>query len=243
MILLTNGCSWTWGGGIDRQYPDKTELDQLTWPKHLADLLGCEEFYNLAAGGGSNQRILRTTLDWILYQPKHVLENTIAVIQWTEESRYEYYVQDDFNVEYENDQDRWVRVKLGNVIPLELNDHYQLSQDRIKYQNSKIQNVYSYINNCNAMANMLSTYGIKYYFWDFTDSPKYFPEPFKQYLLNNFKWLQHPKYLDAVFGDLDPWQHWEYERLDNDPHPSINGHKELAKHIFDAMEIINNDAE
>ena len=57
MILLTNGCSWTYGGGLDAHYPTREELDQVTWPKHLADLLGADEFYNLAAGCGSNQHV------------------------------------------------------------------------------------------------------------------------------------------------------------------------------------------
>lgn len=57
MILLTNGCSWTYGGGLDSHNPPREELDQVTWPKHLADLLGADKFYNLADGCGSNQHV------------------------------------------------------------------------------------------------------------------------------------------------------------------------------------------
>lgn len=227
MILLANGCSWTFGGGLDSHNPPREELDQLTWPKHLADLMNADKFYNLSDGCGSNQRIFRTTLNWIMSQPKEVLENTVAVIQWTEESRYEYYVPNDFNNRYENLDTQWVKVKTGNLTPGQFMDLYDLSQERIKYHNSEIQNIYTYISHCEAMANLLTKHGIKYYFWDFTEAPIYMPSPYKEYVLNNFNWLQYK-------GDYN-WDYWEYERLYNDPHPSVEGHKQIAQIIYDLI--------
>lgn len=244
MIVLANGCSWTYGGGLD-DTRTREELDQVTWPCQLAKLMNADKFYNLADGGGSNQRILRTTLDWLLKQDQHTLDNTVAFIQWTEESRYEYYSPLDFDDEYENIEERWMKVKLGNCIPLDLCDKYELSQDRIKYQNTKIQNIYTYINNCEAMANMLTGFNVKYYFWDFMDFPKYLPKLYKDYVLSKFNWLQYPKDYTCDFTPkekLDPWRHWIYNRLQDDPHPSVFGHHQLACYIYDAWRK-SNDAE
>lgn len=227
MIILANGCSWTYGGGMDQEDITREELDQITWPKHLADNLGASTFVNLADGCGSNQRVFRTTLNWIMSQPREVLENTVAVIQWTEESRYEYYVPIDFEERYENIETQWVKVKPGLLIPLEFMDLYELSQDRLKYHTSEIQNIYTYISNCEAMANLLSKHNIKYYFWDYTDTPGYMPSPFREYVINSFNWLQSLR--------QDHWNSWEYERLFDDPHPSRIGHQQIAKIIYDLI--------
>lgn len=227
MIVLANGCSWTYGGGLDTAKPSREELDQLTWPKHLSNLLGAEKFYNLADGCGSNQRIFRTTLNWILSQSKETLENTMAVIQWTEEARYEYYVPVNFEERYENIEEQWVKVKPGVVSPSRFVDLFDLSQNRLKYHNSEIQNVYTYISNCEAMANLLTRHGIKYYFWDFTDTPRNLPYPFNEYVINNFNWLQSP--------EKEQWNFWEYDRLPNDSHPSITGHQQIAQIIYNQV--------
>jgi hypothetical protein len=64
MILLTNGCSWTYGGSLGLDEIEKQEQRlQSTWPHHLGQLLNVSENVQLAVGCGSNQRIVRTTFD------------------------------------------------------------------------------------------------------------------------------------------------------------------------------------
>ena len=87
--IFANGCSWTWGGALD--YNDHDRFQKITWPAHLKKLFRYENVVNKAMGCGSNQRIVRTTFDWVTSQPKEILENTIAVIQWSDPFRYEYY--------------------------------------------------------------------------------------------------------------------------------------------------------
>ena len=93
--LFTNGCSWTYGGGLD--HPDTKEHmkhlhDNVVWPAHVQRLMNFDEQVNLSAGCGSNQRICRTTFDWLSKQTPETLKNTTAIIQWTCLDRYEYYV-------------------------------------------------------------------------------------------------------------------------------------------------------
>lgn len=229
MILLANGCSWTYGGGLDLHDPPREELDQLTWPKHLADNLNISKFVNLADGCGSNQRVFRTTLNYLLDNNSD--EDIIAVVQFTEESRYEYYYPLDLEDNYENIEDRWMKAKTKNLTP-EIVDsfdkHYHLSQQRIKYHNSDIQNIYTYIEHCHALANLFKQYNIKYYFWDMLEAPARFPDKFRDYVLNTFNWLQK--------NDDNSWNYWEYEQLSEiDTHPSEVGHKQLADIIYSVM--------
>ena len=81
--LLTNGCSWTAGGGLTDIYDLEYLKNHITWPAHLKNLMNFDNQINLSAGCGSNQRIFRTTLDWVLAQTPETLSNTTAVIQWT----------------------------------------------------------------------------------------------------------------------------------------------------------------
>lgn len=93
--LFVNGCSWTYGGGLDEP-GSKAHIDNLhnniVWPAHVKKLMNFDRCINLAEGCGSNQRICRTTFDWVNQQDEETLKNTTAIIQWSCEDRYEYYV-------------------------------------------------------------------------------------------------------------------------------------------------------
>lgn len=227
MILLANGCSWTYGGGLNLDHPDqRAELDQLTWPKHLSDMLGAERFVNLAEGCGSNQRIYRTTLDWILAQTKETLDNTVAVIQITEGARYEYYNPSSLDDTYENISSNWVRVKADIQIPQD--QTFKLSQDRLKYQHTDIQAMYSFIGLCDSLSNLFNQFGIKHYFWSMAITPNDFPAVHRDYVFNNFPWLE--------WKEPNGYKYWEYERVsEEDCHPGILGHKQLAAYFYGEM--------
>ena len=81
MILYTNGCSFTWGDELSNRNSRYASL--------LANKLNCELVDNSMCGA-SNERILRTTLDY-LQDPKTDLENLIVVIGWSGISRTEIY--------------------------------------------------------------------------------------------------------------------------------------------------------
>lgn len=73
-MLYANGDSFTFGTGVDQQY---------TWPALLAGKLNIE-LVNDAVPGGSNYRIVRTTLDFLSrHKPK------LVVIAWSSYLRFE----------------------------------------------------------------------------------------------------------------------------------------------------------
>jgi|ETNmetMinimDraft_14_1059893.scaffolds.fasta_scaffold14664_3 hypothetical protein len=109
IFLYANGCSRTWGGELFHSLFDKNDnlLDcynpspinkarlQVTWPGILSKKLGGDgttaSFINNAMGCGSNERILRTTTNFFL---KNKPDNPLAIIQFTDPIRGEYYDED-----------------------------------------------------------------------------------------------------------------------------------------------------
>ena len=81
--LYSNGCSYTEGYGLDN--PEKER-----YSKFLANKFTAEDI-NQSAGGGSNQRIFRTTYNWIS-QNQDKLKDTLFVIQLSYPVRNEIWV-------------------------------------------------------------------------------------------------------------------------------------------------------
>lgn len=252
--LFANGCSWTYGGGLDIKITSDFFLKKTVWPEHLKNLMNYDRAVNLAAGCGSNQRIFRTTLDWILKQEPETLKNTTAVIQFTQWSRKEFYFPSEIETEYlqDNEYKRWAKLNIhGSVIEHNISNalgitdqaKIQLYQDMLEFNHTatykmytEIEGLYSYLSYCAAMANLFEKYEIEYYFWDFLNITPDIPEPFLQHLLSSYPWLER----DSIRHQ------WPYQRLRDlapdhpyyvgqDNHPSVLGHKQIAEHIFKAI--------
>jgi hypothetical protein len=87
-LLVTNGCSLTAGQELrDRQSG--------AWPAVLASRLGVP-VANLACGGGSNRRVVRTTvgnLDRVCREFGVPVEETLVLCMWTHLVRGEYHAR------------------------------------------------------------------------------------------------------------------------------------------------------
>ncbi|WP_158841348.1 DUF6071 family protein [Saccharothrix deserti] len=85
-LLVTNGCSMTAGEELDSP---RTQA----WPVLLARALGVE-LVNMGLGGGSNRRIVRTTvatLPALCEQRSIAPEETLVVCTWTRPDRTEHF--------------------------------------------------------------------------------------------------------------------------------------------------------
>ena len=98
--LYTNGCSWTADNSIARDVDFKrplanqdTSLMNFAWPKFLGDNIGANVI-NDSTGGGSNYRIVRCTIDFIMSLPVEKRKETLVVIGWTLPDRNEIYLDD-----------------------------------------------------------------------------------------------------------------------------------------------------
>jgi len=102
--LYSNGCSYTEGYGLDN--PEKER-----YSKFLANKFTAEDI-NQSAGGGSNQRIFRTTYNWIS-QNQDKLKDTLFVIQLSYPVRNEIWVNRTWRDEYGNTS-HWFGAQFGH---------------------------------------------------------------------------------------------------------------------------------
>ena len=85
MKLFANGCSFTQG---HKDWISIDEPSEWAWPSVMSPMF--EETVNMAWSGGSNQRILRTTMEF--FDKIKDKSEWIAVIQWTDcFTRHELY--------------------------------------------------------------------------------------------------------------------------------------------------------
>ena len=91
MILYVNGCSFTAGTEIIKESPNAGEdrTKPLAWPHKLGKLCGATHVINAATPGGSNRRMVRTTIDWTLKNADKAAD-CLVIIQWTDTNRYEF---------------------------------------------------------------------------------------------------------------------------------------------------------
>jgi len=106
MKLFANGCSFTWGAEIIENELGFARSDQNFWdvksqqfreensyPFFLHKSLNTDSYINRAWGGASNQRTVRTTLDFFISELEKGtnISDYVAIIQWTSTTRYEIY--------------------------------------------------------------------------------------------------------------------------------------------------------
>ena len=107
--LLTNGCSLTWGSGLN---PDTRVVD--AYPYKLAKLLDVE-LIDLSKPGESCQYVVRTTIDFFLERLNEDLSDYIVFLQMPSGLRFEYWKEDGWNSYMINNSDSKTIVNLfGN---------------------------------------------------------------------------------------------------------------------------------
>jgi len=231
MKLFANGCSFTWGGGILEEEKnlsntlspsilrrkDYTEFrEKSVWPWHLHQLLGTEECVNLAMGCGSNARIVRTTLDFFVEKinKQEDVNDWLAVIQWTEPSRYEVY--DDrcgqFNL-----------IKTDVVLPEVSSERFDYLQKRFLEDDKTFNSEWFTLLVC--LSSFFNKHNIRYVFS--LMMPMY---NLNNYCIHNMNWLDS-KIESSVLIDTEKFRY-------NNIHPNLDGHKYIANRIYNRVKEI-----
>lgn len=237
-ILLANGCSFTWGGGLESffQKDDDDTLndsirEELVWPHHLGKMLN-RDTVNLGMGCGSNERIVRTTIEWISQQSPETLANTVAVIQWTEYFRGEYYIpycyndplnygHESYKFNFENTPERWVLINCWGHSAGKKDKKIANRTIRNKVETySDIHKLFEHIQECLTLAYLFEKYNIKYCFWNYQGNISQWPSNFFN-LIKDLNWYSYNNLTD--FDIISK----------TDPHPNIDGHIQIAKKLYD----------
>jgi hypothetical protein len=235
MKLYASGCSFTWGGELIKTLHDENGqiLDEynssqlnlhrlaITWPKHLSDLLGCTEFYNCGMGCGSNARIVRKTLDFFV--PKVLanenLSDYVAVIQWTEPSRFEFH---------DAVSNSWAIAKhdvlvFENSRSINNSDRYYLQQHYVYNTDKSCGPLF--FSQILTLGTFLKLHRIKYVFTMIHEGfASVLTESQLKYCNDNFNWYQD-QIADCSIDDM------KVEPCEKSPHPSEVGHKQIAENL------------
>jgi len=86
--LYANGCSFVWGDELQNEN-DPEWAHKKRWSRVFSDKCGVEEI-NESENGSSNNRIYRTTKDWVLSN-EDKLADTFIVLGWSQSVRTEKY--------------------------------------------------------------------------------------------------------------------------------------------------------
>lgn len=246
MKLVTNGCSFTYGAEIllvelgydeiDNGYY-KNYRESRTYTHHLHNKLKTTEYENLAMGGSSNKRIIRTTLEYFMPKINQGIDlsDHIAVIQWSEPFREEVY-HPKTNLYYTlSAQGVW-------YLPLdreELNETYHdYIKGRLMLDDKNFAN--QFMHDTIMMAAFLEFHKIKYVFAHIASSQWKMPELDENYA-PNLNWF-NKTYKDSSFRMLIE----DNERKNNislsypKKHPNIEGHMCIAESLYKRLQELYN---
>ena len=161
MLLLANGCSHTAGAEIE--YLLQGDCYEKAYPKWCADALGWE-YENIADSGASQERIIRTTIQWLgRNYKKYKNKEVFVVIMWSAPGRTEFY--DDRINQY-----RQIVPNNDVVYKQEFtNTQYIYYKSYVAVQHRHAQMIKWY-NNVILMQNYLSNLGINYLFLNATET-------------------------------------------------------------------------
>ena len=161
MLLLANGCSHTAGAEIE--YLLQGKCYEKAYPKYTAELLGWN-YENIADSGASQERIIRTTIDWIGKNYKKYKNTEIfVVIMWSGPSRVEFY---------DGILDKYIQIVPNNDVVYKkqfTNTQYVYYKSYVAIQNRRAQMIKWY-NNIILMQSYLSNLKINYLFLNATET-------------------------------------------------------------------------
>jgi len=181
MILLANGCSHTAGAEIEA--PLQGECYEKAWPKKLADSLTFKHV-NLALSGASDDRVARTTIEYISKlkkSPKFNPNKVFVAISWPGFHRTELYQTEPNEPGFFDNG--WMPMVAGN----EETYRQRCSKMAFMYykawvmrQNNHQASIKFYLNVL-LLQNLLIANNIKYLFWNSSitvpaNYPHYFNE-------------------------------------------------------------------
>lgn len=240
--IYANGDSWVAGNGIERDpqlsnRPSITYTAELAWPARLAEKLRCNHI-NDAIGGGSNQRMIRTTLAFLDDWPVHRRSELLVVIGWTSSERGEECVSHGEATQWsrmnawQDFRDQWAK----GMSPFPQNVLSQLETYRLikaMYLMNPHAAIEAYLNQVWMLSSLLDQIGVKFMFFNTIDVWAWDNRlDLAKLHRSRLKTMQGSRYLGM--SSLASMSSWCKDRgLSMSPciHPMIDAHDEWADHL------------
>ena len=252
MKLYTNGCSFTYGTGeVHDENGVRLPASKETWPYYSE--LPWDEIINDSISGGSNDRIVRTTMEW-LDKNKDSINDTTFIIQWTMPFRKEYYnnMVDTF-IHVANGHDNTVGIgfehdiKGGKLRETNLYKLYKQYVEKYFMHVTSEQNIIvEFYKNILLLQHTFEKHNAKYLFTSLSAQCHPFQEFINIYLTGTLSNWQLD-IINVLKKEIDQSK-WSSGTLSNymernfisqeDKHPNKDGHKLISKRLFEDLERI-----
>ena len=271
--LFVNGCSWTEGYLLEEEphvieyakglgyeftgfkeakkhgqpinYPIFEIYNEFNWAGTVAKELNIPTIINSAEGGGSNYRIVRTTVDYVRGLSAKQKKETLVIIGWTLTDRSELYLDDKEN------NAQWMffnaAQEFSNLTPSETFSkkfHERMSKFWESYVvdvHNNYSSIYNFFQQSELLANFLENQGIRYYF--FNTFPVFWGihdvEQSKQEELRTLAEYYNDKY--QVLPTTDTFSEFVADKKEmklSDGHPNSLAYNMWAQHLIKDMKAI-----
>ena len=209
--LYTNGCSFS-----SRSYDRKGNMTvDTSWPYILGDMLKYNVVNN-SQPSGSNDRIYRTSLEWLT---ENILEYPLVIIQPTHSVRREFYSHKSSWLNFKNDSYTWHKYEHEKEAMILYEKFFMFDFESLSRTLSQIFTLQKF----------LETNSITYYFLETRYCKKriFNEHPLSQ-TINWNKWLHNNFDIMSDKGNFDNIRHLYHDI----GHLNYVGHKKMAEEIF-----------
>lgn len=217
--LYVNGCSWTAGDElnldknllkyvesngyrISKDYSNYINehnhvvghlsdfYNKFNWGSRICELLDINEYVNDAVGGGSNERIFRTTIEFLMNCSEEYKKNLLVIIGWTSSDRREVFIKSTKTYEklqggFEFSKTISHPIKINRNLMDEYNRYHRLYYEHMY---SYFDSIMKYSQHVYSMSNILENLKVKYVFFNSIES------------CTNIDWSGESKYLNTFFN-------------------------------------------
>jgi hypothetical protein len=230
-ILISNGCSFTAGDEISSPKGPIHTIDnnKFNYANKIAEHFNWHHI-QLAEGGSSNDRISRTTLEYLETQKDYFENNIVVLIGWTSIFRSELYYNNFYKKITANKHHRYKNT--------ELEDWYNNWQT---FNCEEIQAMQNKLDNIILMKNYLENNKIPFVFHNTIDGlnpikTKYYSQDNLLNLrLQNIEKLKNFFLSKQSFRDLMKIYNWK----NSGQHPDKNAHENYAKLMIDFINTLD----
>ncbi len=202
-MILFDGCSWTWGDGLENREKDR-------FSTLVSDFIG-KKHVNISEKGKCNDGILRTTME---YCENHAVD--LAIIQFTKISRREIL---------DSKGERYIRLNVGNR-----DDASVLYYENLSTNADDIANFYK---NKFLLEYFFKVKDIPYYFVCLNRKKDllYKTNPSSWQKMSDSKPVT--SLFSVFGGNkYDGTPYFDYPHAERGGHPNIKGHQKIAEHIL-----------
>jgi hypothetical protein len=214
--------------------------DNFNWSGHLKELLNIPTLINQSFGGGSNHRILRTTLEYIMSLTPTQQKKTLVVIGWTASERNEIYINKTWQ-RWNTAQKFSETVDINQVTDTELITRVdKLQEDYLSNVFDDYPNILDYFSSVYLLSNTLTNLGVKHLFfnalppWWEAGHLKTDCDPFVE-MPEMLAWHEASRNLLSFRDSMMGFVHRGKFKVGKHLHPLRAGHVAWAEHLYSKL--------